>query len=178
MDTYQMSQLVGYEQPSGEGGNVLKDGGPLKTGDSDVYTGIVDDGNADGGYDDRYVWGITKTDQVQTKQINYWSIPNNYHKMDFTIRKQWDMTRPADNNLEMKSRAGCWLGPTTQNTDPGQYWNPQGGVSEETAIWKTTDVIDESSKAFQPPDSNPKLREYLMFARIDDRKDNLYGLRC
>lgn len=152
-----MSQLVGYNPTSGDGGAVLHDGGPLSAGQSDDYTP---------GKDDREIWGITILDNPRIKKDTYWSLPCNYTRMDFSIREQYDDYKGLQ----------CWLGPTTQNTDYTQYWNNEKVMEfTEPSIWKTYTNGVKADKAFERPDHQPKLNQYTMYGRVDERKDDLFG---
>lgn len=153
------TQLLGYKP-------VSTDGGAFVTGfKSDSY---------DAGEDDREVWGVAiGTNESQIKQRKYYSLPNNYNRMDLKIKEQFDASRPAS-GLGGADNFMCWIGPTTQNTDEGQYWNLGDDSYKEKGMWKNYNSGDPVEDVFIEPPGYPRKHEWNMYARDTKVKDDLH----
>lgn len=130
--TFNQTQLVGYNNPS-------TDGGAYETG--------WDDDSYNAGISDREIWGIYETPETQRKERQWWSLPSNYTRMDMSIISQYDASRPEILPDNLKS----WAGPTTQNTDIGQYWNNGDSSFLEDGLWNPYVPGVLSTQAFNEP---------------------------
>lgn len=154
------TQLIGYKPVPGDGGAFV--------------TGFSNDSYDSGSDSDRENWDVAiGTNEDQTKIRKYYSIPSNYTKMDFSIKSQFDASRPAS-GVGGSDNYSCWFGPTTQNTDVDQYWNLGDDTHKEKGMWKNYNPGDTVDKVFEEPDDYPRKFEYLMYARDNKVKDDLH----